>query len=173
MSSKQLVALAVRMFAIFIAVWVMRHGFVVVPMLAGPDATRTDLLAVFLTVSVPLVVAVLLWVFPARVAGHLLPRTSTPARPEPWTAAELQAAAFSVLGMWILARAVADLGYWIVYLLLLPGSGAYRSSGLSPADLGGLVSTALELVIGVWLLLGARGLAGVIRRFRHGAAAVD
>jgi len=38
---------------------------------------------------------------------------------------------------------------------------------LTPQNIGSIVSTIVELILGLWLLLGSKGVVGIVRRLRH------
>ncbi|HRQ65719.1 MAG TPA: hypothetical protein PKZ76_12795 [Xanthomonadaceae bacterium] len=168
MPPSHLIAVAVRLFAVFIALYTLRYGIPALHMLISEHATLGAAVVVVLTVSVPLVIAVLLWTFPLTVAGHLLPRSHGDTAPS-WHASDIQAAALAIIGVWLVASMLVQASYWIVFLLLRRGSG-FADLPLSPEHIGGMVSTAVQLVLGHVLIFGARGLTRMLHFVRYGSA---
>jgi hypothetical protein len=64
-----------------------------------------------------------------------------------------------------LAAAVPDIFYWGAFLYQT-NAGGWRYRELSPENAGNIISTLVELAVGLWLLFGARGLAGLVRMAR-------
>jgi hypothetical protein len=169
MSPTQVVAIAVRLFAVLIAVFTLGNGFTALYMLTGDQATLGVAVVVLLTVSVPLIIAVLLWTFPMTVAGKLLPRTRADAPAPVWHASDVQAAALAIIGMWLVIDMLLNTIYWIVFLMNRR-SGYFADIPLSPENIGDMVSTAAQLVLGLALILGAHGLTRMLHIVRYGSA---
>jgi hypothetical protein len=162
MSREDIVAVAVRLFAVFLAVTAVRFAYYA---LTAPDL-RTDGLAVALlfTAIFPLVAATFLWVFPLSLSHKLLPAMRTPTTPLTFESQPLMEVGCTILGLWLLAVAFSDALYWSTYLYASSRQGAFHTP--SPDDMGAIIATLGELVIGLWVLFGYRGIVGAIRRFR-------
>jgi hypothetical protein len=114
----------------------------------------------------PILAAILLWFFPLTVAGKLIPDTKPEELPIALSGTEIETVAFSILGLWILATAIPDIFHWATFGYLVKASGVGRAQ-LTPENIGNIVGTVVELVIGFWLLFGSKGIAGLIRRYRY------
>ena len=154
MTPHQSLAVAVRLFAIWLAIYVARDmlGLYVLGRKQGDPHS----LAIAVAVSALAVLfLIVLWFFPRTITRGLLPVPSDapPQRssPEIWFAA-----GSSLIGLWVMTSAVPALirNLTVMYL-----------SRSDSVDLSGLRSALLyyfvEFAVGVWLIVGAPG----IRRF--------
>jgi hypothetical protein len=159
MTNAQAVGVGVRLFSIWLVVYVIRGG----PALWVMNAREGDTsgMAVVLAVMiVMLLIALVLWLLPLTVASRLIPRsaleqgTSLPIE-------DLQRCGFVLLGLWVLASAIPGfLRYtFIFYLSSRPGATVDLGVNI-PAAFAGIVA---ELLLGFWLLFGAKGLLGLLR----------
>lgn len=162
MSREDIVAIATRLFAIFLVVMQIRY---IASVAIAPESVR-DVLLLAAAVSVPfLLVAALLWFFPLTVARKLLPVMKEPrplVDPGSRTALEL---ALTAIGFWVLAMAIVDMTYWITYLF-------HTSRQPYPIEFGSenwanAAATVVELLLGGWLVFGSRGLAAFVTRLRY------
>lgn len=166
MSKEQIVGLAVRLFAVFLIVYTLRYSGSVIS-LASLDSPGFWISAlVMLFAFLPVVIAFLLWRFPLSVASALIPKATNREKPKPLSEPEIQVVAFSILGLWLLASAIPDVFYWVIYAYRMETVG-FRNVELTPQNIAGIVSTTVELVLGLWLLLGSKGIVGIVRRLRH------
>ena len=84
----------------------------------------------------------------------------------PISAAELQWIALSVLGMvWVMTGIVdlAELGYRYVWMSEMLGTGEEAARRMQ----GQIAYGAFEILIGIAMTLGARGLATLLRKLRY------
>jgi hypothetical protein len=164
-SREDFVAIASRLFAIFLLITAIRLGTTTV---AASSSFSSDWnWALFLAAtSLPIVaISALLWFFPLTVARKLLPvmrEPRPPADPGSLTALEL---ALTVIGFWVLSTALTDAVYWSVFLVQV-----YNSSipvAADPTQKASLAATVAELLIGLWCVFGSRGLANLVTRIRY------
>lgn len=161
MTSAQIVGLGVRLFAIWLVVSILQH----VPNMwqfnvtAGVGNGSTNVV-VGVVAALILALAVGLWFFPLTVANRLIPRSSrTDHIHVPVEQAE--GVGFSLLGLWILADAIPDLFYWVFMAYQ-----AWRPSSileLRANEYSNMVATGVEVILGIWLLFGAKGLRVLLR----------
>lgn len=154
MSPHQTIALAVRLFAIWFAIHVTRGmlEFYV----AGNRNGDPNALPIALTISLLAVLFILfLWFFPLLIARGLLPSAAAepapPASPDVWFAVGC-----GLIGLWVLAWAVPALTRNLLVLYLVQSSEVDISSLRSA-----LLYYLAQVVIGVWLFLGASGVRKV------------
>jgi len=160
MTSAQIVGLGVRLFAIWLVVSVLQH----VPNMwqfSASVESRTSVYVVTLAVGLLLLLlAMALWFFPLTVAKALIPSSSkTDYVKVPLEQA--QSVGFTLLGLWVLASAVPDSFYWL--FMLYQASVPELKFELGTRHYASVMSTAVRLVLGIWLLFGVRGLLGVLR----------
>jgi hypothetical protein len=151
MTPVQTAALAIRLFAIWLAIYWARW----LPYLytdardsQGWEATLVLIIVVVLGVAFVLV----LWFFPRTVANALLPAEGGAAAatvpPASWFGVGC-----ALLGLWVLASAIPGL-VQDAYLLV----HAQREKIDLPPNWGGrAVYFVVQLAVGIWLLLGATG----------------
>jgi hypothetical protein len=168
-TKEQVVGLAVRLFAIFLALYTLRQtgSLVVFARMSPPD--YASLATVGVVTLILLLVAILLWVFPLTVAGNLIPNIKPERQTGKLDGGSIEVVAFTVMGLWVLASAIPDTFYWAVFAYRIKAMGV-GSPGLTPDHIGYMVATAVELAIGLWLLFGSKGLIGIIRRARQAGA---
>lgn len=128
------------------------------------------LLSVFVSAILPVVIGALLIYFPKAVTTNVLKiqglesGTENDLRP-------LQRVAFAVVGLWLVVYAILDAVYVYaktrVYFRILEEMPSYsKLPPISPDDFGSIVSAVLQLVIGLWLLIGNRSIVNVLARLR-------
>ncbi len=160
MTNAQILAIGIRLFCIWLAVYVLRDlpGLWSLNTQQFPDRGLAISVIVVAVVLVALVIA--LWMFPLSVARKLLPRggMDEPAR---LPVEQLERAGFCLLGLWVLTDAIPSLFYYavMVYHFTRPDTRI----DLRTENLAGLLHTAVQLALAIWLLFGARGLLGLIR----------
>jgi hypothetical protein len=121
-------------------------------------------------VAIPLIVGLILIYLPGTITSRVLKIEGLESGSES-NVVPLQRVAFGAIGLWLTVYAVLDAIYVYVktriYFRLLEDMPAYaRPPSLSPEDFASLVAAALQLALGLWLLLGNRGIANVIARLR-------
>jgi hypothetical protein len=163
MTNAQIVGLGVRLFAVWLIVYVSRLG----PGLWTFNQRQDDtigIIVVAIVLSLMFLIAVLLWVFPLTVASKLIPRSSL-AQSTSLPIEELQRCGFLLLGLWVLSSAIPSfIRYgFLLYHSLRPGAMVELGLNLPAA----MLQTGTELIIGIWLLFGARGLLGLLRWARR------
>jgi hypothetical protein len=154
MTPHQTLAVAVRLFALWLAIYAARE--LVGAYVAGRDRSDTDVLPVVTVVSTLATIFVAaLWFFPKSIACGLLPlSTETPAKtigPDSWLAV-----GSALIGLWLVASAMPGL-FRNLFVLYLFRSEAVDTSGVIP----GLVFLFVQLAVGAALIFGA----SAVRRF--------
>lgn len=165
MHNQQLVGTAIRLFAIFLVIYAFRQAGSLISYLNNQymEVTVSFILVASL---IPILVAALLWLFPMTIAAKLTPRIHPAEASSKLSSPELVAAAFPILGLWVLASAIPDTFYWTTLVYLIKNADLGRTE-LSPQDIASIVSTIFELIIGFWLLLGSKGVVALIKRIRY------
>jgi hypothetical protein len=151
MSPIQAVALGVRLFAIWLAIVVLRWMPYLYKDVRRFDDETATVIGVVSVILIALFL-VFLWFFPRAVALRLLPGREIPpinnVPPEMWFAVGC-----ALLGLWVLTNAIPALFQNAYVLFYAQRNQMSRPEGWDAAILYYLC----ELVIGVWLLLGASG----------------
>jgi hypothetical protein len=149
-SPHQIIAVGVRLFAIWLVLDVVPGAVWSYGQLADPNNPSKLLFAIAVTVTA-LVVAIALWLFPQSVARKLLttsPSGSVPsATPDTWLAMGC-----GLIGLLTLTRYVPTAIRDIVVLL----ASRDTLEDTTPVR-HWLIFNAAEIAIGIWLVFGAKG----------------
>jgi len=170
MSREDIIAVALRLFALFLVVTAVRHAAGLASLGRLEESAMTILAAAALMFALTLAFAAVLWYFPLTIARKLLPSLRDAGAALSPQGLRVQEMAIVVLGLWVLASALPDTSYWLSLVLFTSGAG-YESFSWLPENKANIVATAVEIVIGFVLILGARGLSNLLYRLRYGNAA--
>ena len=77
--------------------------------------------------------------------------------------AQLQVVIFSGIGLYFLMEGATRIAFYVSLALI---DNQYAGSLSDPSRRANLVSTAVSTALGVWLVLGARGVAGLVAKLR-------
>lgn len=158
MTNAQIVALGVRLFSIWLILYLLGHSPGLWNLIGhGESGSGGFVVGVSAVLALA---AVALWFFPLAVARKLLPR-ATLDQPTPLPVEQVQRVGFCLLGLWVFTEAVPDLIYYAVAFALSKGPTAPIS--FERTSYPNVAHTIVEFVIAVWLLLGARGLLGLLQ----------
>lgn len=163
---EQIVGIAIRLFAIFLVIYTLRHASSFLPYLVDSQSIKVDLSFVLLVTVVPILVAAFLWLLPLTIARNIIPGMGAKEPSSTLSNSEIAAVAFPILGLWVLTTAIPDTFYWATFTYMVKNAGLGKPE-LSPENVGNIVATIVELLIGFWLLLGSRGIASMLNRLRY------
>lgn len=169
MSREDIVVVAIRLFAIFLLITALRFAAQAIG--APFDIPIGDLIwGIALTAAVPLVAAVLLWFFPSSIATKLLPVMESPGTPISANGATALDVGCTLIGLWLLASALADAGYWTI-ILMAAAHNDWADGALATEDIANIIATLLQVLVALWLLLGYRQILKVLHELRsHGVS---
>ena len=169
MKPEQILAVAVRLFAIALGIYLL-HMLKGYPALIAGKQFDFAALTYLVTMICLGIVAILLWKFPVVVAkgigGFTLQNQKevTTLKYE-----ELLQIGLIVLGMYLLFNVISDLSYWLLVGLLITRDHE-SNVVLLAGDKASIVATFIELAFVMVLLLGNKNLAKIFRRLRYGAS---
>lgn len=166
MKKEQVVGIAVRLFAVFLGLYTVRYVTGLIPLLVDPSPNKPGVGFLVLLAAFPTLAAILLWYFPLAVASKIIPDIKTAKAPARLDAGGIAVVSFSIMGLWVLTTAIPDMFYWATFAYQTKNTDIGNPE-LSPEHIAYMVSTVIEIVIGFLLLLGSRGILGIIRRFRY------
>ena len=166
MRKEQVVGLALRLFAIFLFIQALRQAAGLIPFLTDSTPVRIGIGVVLVSTLVPVAIAAFLWLLPLTIATKLIPGVSAKEPRSTLTATEIASVAFPILGLWVLTSAIPDTFHWTMFIYIVKSSDVGRPE-LSPENIGNIVATVVELLIGFWLLLGSKGMFGLLKRLRY------
>lgn len=120
-----------------------------------------------LNYALPVVVAAIIWIYADKLAKLALARPQQIVFDSDITSSEWQALAFSVVGLWQTVAAIIGLSFRAVQFAYLHHADTTTQINWDAKSTGTLLAECVQLVIGLALLFGARGLVGLIRRYRE------
>jgi hypothetical protein len=143
----QCVALALRLFA----VWLALQALGMLPSFFAPRAFESpNFVWMSFLLAITAAVIVVLWVFPRAIAGKLLPPPDTEQRasatPDLWLAMGC-----TLLGLWTLITVLPRL---LFDLYAMSSTPTFEDASALRV---GVLYGAFRLAIGLWLVLGAKG----------------
>jgi hypothetical protein len=156
----QILIVAIRLLAIFWLLSVLSQVPVVV---ATFEHTEAEPFATFGWLGIQFSISVVLWLFPATFARLLLRSGNTPVTTANTPLGEWHVLCFVAVGVFILARAVPELVYW----LIVASDRDPLAAPFRVDQKAGLVATLVEVAVGVTLVLGATGLSSLVHRLRR------
>lgn len=131
------------------------------------DHVRLELLWPLLAgVLVLVVVGATLWLFADVVARAALAGPDEPRFESTLDCGQWQALAFSVLGLWLAATGLLDLVWNAAALWWASRASGAGTERLGADQFAAIVSGAVQVALGIALLLGHRGLVGLLARLR-------
>lgn len=168
MTKEQIFGLAVKLFAIFLFVYGLRSltGVIQIADTASGYSGIWWVAAGYLFIFVSL--ALLLWFFPVSVARRILPKDDRKVGEADFSLNDIDVVAYSILGVWLLATTIPDVIYWLLVLATLEHKGLIPY--MTHTRIASVIATLIQFGIGVWLMLGAKGLRGLIRKLRYAGA---
>lgn len=161
MSREDVIAVAVRLFAIFLFITLLRF-------FAGMMTLhQVSPLLVWVVPVVGVAICALLWFFPLSIARKLLPVMREPRSEAGMDGSMALSVGLTLLGVWLLATALPNATYWLSLFVLSRQSSGYHLDW-GPEQMASIATTIAELVLAVWLVFGSAGIRRLILRFRYG-----
>lgn len=167
MKLEHIVGLAVRLFSITLALYALRNAISFFPYFYD-QAWRTEAYAYLALMVFFLFLALFLWHFPLTIAKRLITfKDSGEDCVDSVTADQLQIVGFTTLGIYLLFNVLSDVVYWLS-ILFISNRNKSVTTELSPDQLSNMVSTGIELIFVLFLLLGTTGITHLLRKLRYG-----
>jgi len=157
-----LVVVCTRIAGLFMLLYAIQSAGGAILVIATGNTFNPYALLVLVPAALITLASVLLIVWPRTVAGTLLPNDTPAETPMPITYADLVNAACLLLGLYFLVSGVLDAIYWISWYQM----SLERSLVWSPRVVASLIRTLAELIAGLWLIFGAKGIGELVRRAR-------
>ncbi len=162
-----ILCIVIRLGAVLLAVWtvIALPNLYFISHTAG--ANGVDTLLMGLLYAAFIVLAFLLWLYPGVLAGVAAGTATRETFEAPLSAGNIQYIAFSVLGMTLALKGliflVFEIARWATLSIQMPqGNQAFIT--VMPQ----FVADVTQVVIGTALVVGAKGLLGLLHRFRYG-----
>jgi hypothetical protein len=165
MNKEEIVAIAVRLFAIALALYSFSNlpGMAIFyDQMKMPEATY---LFAGLTLSI-FIIAILLWTFPLTVARKILPKSSSNSKIGDWSYEGILTCGFIILGIYFLYHAISDSMYWL-YIWKYSESFEGNRIKLNTDQLAQIYATMAEFIFTMILIFGSKALSGFLVKLRH------
>jgi hypothetical protein len=164
-SREDIVAIAVRLFAVYLVMTSVRLAAGLFQFASMGGDQGYGMVAMAATVLPMLAAAALLWFFPLTVSRSLLPVVKQPLPALSPDARTFEEVGLTLIGIWLVAMALSDAAHWTLFAAMMARTDD-QTIWLSPDQKANIIVTFLELGLGAWLVLGVRGIVGTIRRLR-------
>jgi hypothetical protein len=168
-SREDFIAIGTRLFAIYVLFSIIKAVPAAMQLMSGNNGTALAGLYIAI-LAVGALFCGLLWFFPLSVARKLLPVMRESRSEETISAPVGLSLGLTLIGVWLFATALVDASYW---LTLLIRSKQMTQLADVPVEwtheqVGNMVSTAIQLFLSAWLILGSSGIRRLIYKFRYG-----
>ncbi len=165
MTPHQTLATTVRLFAIWLFLYYISTTLGTYLQLNKHSSDDT-LLPLFIGLGSTLIICGLLWVFPTAIAKKILPNSSTTENNQTNLFDGWFSVGCSLIGLWVLAKALPALVSYITSDYI--GQKLYPESYVQNPDwLLMLYFNIFQLLFGLWLFLGGKGLKKISLWARH------
>jgi len=165
MTPHQILIVALRIAAVLWFLHAISHVAGSAMEIAGPNSDPRFTSIVLSLASLELIACIFMWVFPATIAAWLLPSGATQSAVLTPELSEWQTMGIILVGLLVLSDSIPGVVYWVADFLTrlsdLPTEYLFSSYVVAS-----LASTIANLIIGLWLLLGAQGFVIALFRFR-------
>lgn len=173
MQHRALAVLIIRVAGLLIIVFAITSATRAFGPMFNPEAAEKVgvgllLSSALISVVIPFSLGLLLTYFPSAVTTKVLRIEGLESSDEA-DIRSLQRVAFGAIGLWLTLYAVLDAVYLYSKSLLysrLIETMPTKPPPLSPDDFAGWVTAGVQLLVGVWLLLGNRAIVNIIGRLR-------
>jgi len=166
MNPNQLIALAVKLFAIWLFLYTIRQLVTITYVFQTSGFDLPQLMFVLFCILM-LTITVFMWFFPFSVSKKLSTFPAEFVEEQAWTSDEVYGVGFVLIGILLLFFAFSDAVYWVYHVIWFYDQGG-SSQGLGLEAKSAIFATLMELVFAIGLILGSKGLTKLIYRIRYG-----
>ncbi|MES9971576.1 MAG: hypothetical protein ABW092_16205 [Candidatus Thiodiazotropha sp.] len=165
MSKEEITAIAVRLFAIALAIYGLNN---LPGMIAYFDQEQIQGAVYAFTgiIVLILIIALLLWYFPVFIAAKIIPKSSQSNTATQWNREELLSTGIIIIGIYFLFYVVSDIIYWF-YIWKYSISFEGTPIEMNTHQLASIFATVGELFIVIMILFGSKGIANFITKLRY------
>lgn len=172
MANKDIARLSCKLFSIYTLINAIKslNYFVVLPLegKSGTGMIATTLILTALPSTLLFASGIILWLYADKLANYLVPDKDLPLEDPQIRVEDIQAAAFSVVGIFILVDAAPKLIQIVFNIILLSKlQHAIPSEWVNLTTITRIVELVIQLVLGFWLFFGSRGIVGLLKRLRE------
>ena len=164
MTPHQSIAVGIRLFAVWLAIYFLRDA----PGYYRGFKNMDEQFAIISMVVFLILVAIfflVLWFFPITISKGVLPK-EVAAAPDPISTDRWFAVGGGLIGLWLLTEAIPAL---VRYALIALFSRRLPDAIVADANLYlNTIYYLVQLFLSIWLLLGAKGLRTLLLKVRYG-----
>ena len=164
MTPHQILIVGIRVLVIFWTINFLGQAGAILTTIQSMDVPAK---AFLISLALQLVAIVLLWLFPATLASKLLRGGNVPVQPSAAPFDEWRDLMFVGVGIFVLTRAIPDITYWAI----LATASESSFPDFSFEQKTNAFVSLLELAIGLFLTLGATGVAALVQKARSAGVA--
>jgi hypothetical protein len=164
MTKRDIVNLLLKAFSIYSFLMALQNvPYLINDLLYLQEPVFPKILQIFIPTCTMLLAGFILWIMSSRCTKLILGYEATEATVDA-SIQDIQVIAFSLGGLYLLARAIPDLiqNIFIITWLYLQGGQGGKIENVTPVFL----SSTVHLCIGVWLLFGSKGIVVFIKKIR-------
>ncbi len=159
--------LALRIISVYLlANWLGAFSMSVVSLFSYPLNTQVILNGV-VSMAVPVLFAILLWIYSDKLAGFMVKpkeKEESEMMSVTFDLDSIQILAFTIIGVFLIVNAVPSIISAITIFAVMPEPGLDHF-GLRNICLM-VVTPVIKIMMGLWLILGGRGLVNLIKKVR-------
>ncbi|MEW6276602.1 MAG: hypothetical protein AB1556_16015 [Bacillota bacterium] len=176
MTSKDIARLSCKLFSIYTLINAIKslNYFVVLPLQgkSGTGMIATTLILTALPSTLLFASGIILWLYAGKLANYLvpdkMPDKDPPSGGSQIRVEDIQAVAFSVVGIFILVDAAPKLIQIVFNIILLSKlQHAIPGDWVNFTTITRIVELVIQLILGFWLFFGSRGIVGLLKRLRE------
>ena len=162
MTKDDIVALSLRLSSIFLFLSALSKAATTLP--NWFRAGEVSVAAALAMIVLPILVAIVFWKYAYSLAKAFVPTTATKSIEIKWSLSDVESTAFTVIGLYVLTSAIPNTLYLLSFVIQ---ASALSASKTEPGFVPRYIHAGAELLIGFWLLSGAKGLHGFLRKVRN------
>ena len=174
LSGKDIAILSCRILAVYSVISAAKalNYLMILEQLFQGNIRPVTIIPIIMSSSIPSILlfafGVALWLKAERVAAYMLPDREETSERLALSIEDVQSAAFSVVGVLVLAGAIPQLVQTASSIIIMHSlEYTSRNQWFLPHDIPRLAGLVVQLILGFWLFFGSRGLAGLYRRMRE------
>jgi hypothetical protein len=158
---RDIITIALKVFSIFLIIYFLKFFVTLVAGYAIAPEARFKWMLMSIAITLFLIaIALTIWKLSSKIAGILLPSSWNAEEPFDISQDWVDSVVFTVLGLYVLSTVVPTIFNWLIFYNLIHKLSPETYA--PPKSIPTIVTTAIELIIGLWLIFGAKGLRGLL-----------
>lgn len=133
-----------------------------------PGAVIPILISSMMPFILLLALGLVLWLKAGRIAAYMLPDREEALERAALSIEDVQSTAFSVIGILVLAGAIPQMVQTVSSIVIMHNlQYDSKNQWFYAHDIVRIAELVVQLIIGIWLFFGSRGIVGLYRRMRE------